>query len=462
MAKKDRFRVLKIIASVLANACAILSANYITYYILDHYNPGLHFVIYSTFPLTEYLHWIVASLCLLTALLYLLLFSVNAFERHTFRPKRLIAILAADILIAGAFAMTVNTYTFDWLGFRAVTEESLVAIATPTPSPTPSPTPEPTATPEPTEAPTPAPDGSTPIPTEEPTPTPEPTATPIPGLLGNKYAEKFTDGDPVITEPNTVETLDDGTVRTLQYSYASDKVAIDIYHYQNGKLEYQIANLYLRDIKSMKADYATSSGYIEKVAKFAREMGAIVAINSDYFLNNATNEGLIIRNGYQIRSNPCKNADLCVIFQDGTMRCYECKKETIDNDAILAQYPYHSFYFGPSLLDENGNAKTSFASPQNVNGQNPRTAIGYYEPGHYAFLCVLGTRSMYSITDKSLGDGKSPGLTMTELSTLCQQLGMKAAYNLDGGASSAMYWNEQLFGHNSRGTSDVLVIEDPR
>ena len=460
MAKNNRFRGLRALASVLANATAILSANFIVFYILDHYNPGLHFIIYSTFPLTQYLHWVVASLAVLTGLLYLLLFTMGAFQTHTFSGKRLALILVIDILVAGAFAMTVNTYAFDWLGLRAVDKNNLVAIATPTPIPTVAPTEIPT--PQPTAAPAAEQSGATPAPTEVPTATPEPTATPIPGLLGNKYAEKFTDGEPVITEPNTKETLADGTERTLVYTYASNKIAVDIYHYQKDRLEYQIADLYLRDIKSLQADYATTAGNVKKTTEFARAMNAILAVNSDYYLNNASNEGLVIRNGYLMRSNPCLHSDLCVIFQDGTMRCYECKTETINNDEIMAQYPYHSFYFGPSLLDKDGKAKTSFASPQNVNGRNPRTAIGYYEPGHYAFLCILGTRSMYSITNRPLGDGKSPGMSMEEMSQLCESLGMQAAYNFDGGGSSAMYWNETVFGHNSRTTSDVLaVVEIP-
>ena len=237
---------------------------------------------------------------------------------------------------------------------------------------------------------------------------------------------------------------------------------IEINHYKLKKLEYQIADIYVRDIKSLWADYSSGSGDTRMASDFGRELGALVCVNSDYFINNATNEGLVIRNGFVLRNNPCVNADLCVIFQNGEMRCYEAKKDKVDNDEILAQYPFQSFYFGPSLLDAEGNAKTEFASPQNINGANPRTAIGYYEPGHYAFLCVLGTRSMHSLSGKNLGNGSSPGLKMAELSELCAKLGMKSAYNLDGGGSSSMYWNKNLFGHNSRATSDIIAVVDQK
>ncbi len=98
------------------------------------------------------------------------------------------------------------------------------------------------------------------------------------------------------------------------------------------------------------------------------------------------------------------------------MRCFDCKKDKIDNDAIIASYPYHAFYFGPSLLDENGNAKEQFNST--VGALNPRTAFGYYEPGHYAFISILGTRSMKDINGHGLGNGKSPGMTFSEMSAL--------------------------------------------
>ncbi|MBR3038787.1 MAG: phosphodiester glycosidase family protein [Clostridia bacterium] len=462
--KKKQYRGLRVVASILANLTGILTANYIVFYILDHFNPGLHFVIHSTFFLTEHLHLIIAGLTLITGILYLILFRRGAFRRYRFQKKRLIGILVADVLLAGAFAMTVNTYTFDWLHIREIKQDQIVALATLPPKEAQTPdtnedtvvmpeTPQPTAP-----AQTQAADDTAPAPTDTPEPTQEPTPTPIPGLLGDRFKEKFSDGAPVVEEPNTSETLPDGTVKTLIYVYRGTKSAVELYHYQKGKLEYQIADVYVREIEKLTTESVTNQGYAKMLYEFARELNARIAINSDYFTTNAINEGLIIRNGKLLQSKVCKNSDLCVVYQDGTVRCFDCKKEKIDNDAIIASYPYHAFYFGPSLLDENGNAKEKFNST--VGALNPRTAFGYYEPGHYAFISILGTRSMKDINGHGLGNGKSPGMTFTEMSALCASMGMKAAYNLDGGQSSGMYWNEKLFGHNNRITGDVLAIID--
>lgn len=460
--------VLRVIAMVFANLTAILSANYIVFYILDHFNSNMHFVVHSEFFLTKYLHLFLPLLLLLTGLFYLLVLAGGGFRKMKLKKPVLITIIIIDIILAGAFAMTVNARAFGWWPFKYEQQEQQpVALATlvPTQQPTEEPTPEATETPVPetpvpTDAPTLAPDETaapetpTPEPTEEPTPEP----TPIAGLLGDKFKEKFSDGEPVVSEPNTSETLEDGTVRTLIYTYAGREVAIELYHYQKGKLEYQIADLYLRSIEKLTAIYEADQGKAKGLVDFARGGNALIAINSDYFSANAKDEGLIIRNGMMIKNNPCRHADLCVIYQDGTVRCFDCRQDNIDNNAILASYPYHSFYFGPSILDADGNAKKKFNST--LEPQNPRTAFGYYEPGHYAFIGVRGTRGVKDINGKSLGNGKSPGLSLTELSELCAKLGMKAAYNFDGGGSSGMYWNENLFGHNSRVTGDALIIVD--
>ena len=79
---------------------------------------------------------------------------------------------------------------------------------------------------------------------------------------------------------------------------------------------------------------------------------------------------------------------------------------------------------------------------------NPRTVIGYYEPGHYCFLVVNGR-------------GDERGLEMMELAQLCADMGMTAAYNMDGGQTSGMYFNGKTYGPCGRDTADIVYIVEP-
>ena len=84
--------------------------------------------------------------------------------------------------------------------------------------------------------------------------------------------------------------------------------------------------------------------------------------------------------------------------------------------------------FGPALLDGEGKSISGFTDT--VAGANPRSSIGYYEPGHYCFVAVDGRDAEGSY-----------GYTLDELSMLFEDLGCEVAYNLEGGQSSAMVWD---------------------
>ena len=62
----------------------------------------------------------------------------------------------------------------------------------------------------------------------------------------------------------------------------------------------------------------------------------------------------------------------------------------IDPNKLKKDQVYQSWVFGPSLLDENGKAKTDFLTWDYIRQSRTRSAIGYYEPGHYCFLLVDG------------------------------------------------------------------------
>lgn len=470
----NRFKALRILAALLLNLSIVLSGVYIEYHILDHFNPMLSFINGSTLPIVPYLSVIIPILFLLSVLLYDLLYAAGAFKGVRRKKGQVLLVVLIDVILFIAFSLVIVTHSCNLLmrlGITSVNENEVVSVlATPVPTEVP-------ATPAPTEAvetlapvDTQSPDDTNaPQATATPEPaTPEPTV--IPGLLGNKYAEKFTDEktEQTFDPADTTETLPDGTERALIYRYTSSKVVVEIYHYQftnHGKRqEYQLADIYLRDISSFTSNYRIDPGKNVKTPAYHEEINAIVSTNGDNFNGGKLNGGLIIRNGAQLVPSGGKaqtnfKFDLCVLYYDGTMRIYDCKKDTISYEEIIASYPYQAWYFGPKLLNDDGTVKTSFNST--LGGANPRTILGYYEPGHYGFLVIHGDRTMYDFDNHYLGTGKDLGLTLEEASKLCADLGFAMAYNLDGGGSSGMVWNHTVFSHNERTHGDTLSIVDP-
>lgn len=299
-------------------------------------------------------------------------------------------------------------------------------------APVPSHTPVPSQAPAPVLSGTPSEpeDANTPEPTLEPTP--EPTPDPI-GYFGTKFKDKFTTGE-VISTPT---------------EYKSENVSITVTRHKENGTVYHLADIYVRDITSFQTLFAEDKfgkGYSESTYHADLRSDSLLTISGDFY--GLRNYGVIVRNGQMYRTMKNAICDWCVLYWDGTMECY--RPGPVDGDAIIKKGAYQSWYFGPMLLDENGQAMTEFNS--NVEKRNPRCAIGYYEPGHYCFIVVEGrTKS-------------SVGLSLSDLSKLMYSLGCKAAYNLDGGETAQMVFDDKTQNellNNGRKCSDFIIITEP-
>ena len=246
---------------------------------------------------------------------------------------------------------------------------------------------------------------------------------------GGKFADKFTTGN---------------VVRTAS-AYVSQDINAALTKVQRDGVTYYVEDIYLRKIDNLRTAFARDTygkSISDWVLSMAQANDAIAAINGDYYGTGSI--GAVIRNGtlYSERVD----GDVLVLFHDGTMKVYA--EPEYDAQAVMAQGAYQAWSFGPSLLSDDGQALTSFSSA--ISGLNPRTAIGYHEPGHYVFVVVDGRQAGYS-----------NGMTLAQLARLFEDLGAKVAYNLDGGKTSQMTFGPELVNHPSQGgrtTSDIIYV----
>ena len=253
--------------------------------------------------------------------------------------------------------------------------------------------------------------------------------------MSEKFADQFTD-----------------TVVVTENSYSSPDIAITVTKESadGGNITYYLADIYVRDITCFQSALARDtfgSGYRDSIPSMASLSGALLAVNGDYYGN--TSEGVVIRNGVIYRANPTA-CDVCVLYYDGSMRVMAGADFSVEE--AIEDGAWQAWTFGPALLDTDGNILTRFNSTGRIISANPRTAIGYWEPGHYCMVVVDGR-------------GESDGMTLPELSQLFYDLGCKAAYNLDGGNSSVMVFENAVVNDPSGGgreSSDALLIAEVR
>ena len=251
--------------------------------------------------------------------------------------------------------------------------------------------------------------------------------------LAEKFADRFTD-----------------SVTVTENSYTSPDISITVDEVNEENLTYYVADIYVRNIDCFQtalAENTYGSGFRDSIEDMAVLNNALLAVNGDYYGN--TTEGVVIRNGVIYRANPT-NCDVCVLYYDGSMKVMPGSSFSVEE--AVEDGAWQAWTFGPALLDAGGNPITAFASTSRITNANPRTAIGYYEPGHYCLIVVDGR-------------GESAGLSLPDMSALFHDLGCKAAYNLDGGNSSIMVWQSEVINDPSGGgreSSDALLIAEVR
>lgn len=225
------------------------------------------------------------------------------------------------------------------------------------------------------------------------------------------------------------------------------------------QLVYHIADVYIRTIDSFRSAFAKGtypeyrSSQLARVKTMANENNALFAINADYV--EARNTGIVRRNGVHYRDTKYRN-EICVLYRNGVMDVIsDAEYRALSQEQLDSIWQTSHFYAGLVKDDE---VITGFSGT--TAEVNPRSGIGYYEPGHYLFLQVDGRQ-----------DGYSVGLTMDEYARLFKSLGVHEAYNMDGGSSSEIVFNGETYNlpapvHvgdtvHGRSSSDIFFICEP-
>ena len=189
----------------------------------------------------------------------------------------------------------------------------------------------------------------------------------------------------------------------------------------------------------------------ETTSAIASEVNAILAINGDFYGSQET--GYVIRDGQLLRSESAGSGqeDL-VIYSDGTFGIID--EGDITAEQLLADGAVQVLSFGPALVE---NGEVSVSADEEVGkamASNPRTAIGIIDSLHYVFVVSDGRTS------------ESEGLSLSQLASFMQGLGVQTAYNLDGGGSSTMVFEGTVVNQpttngstiKERSVSDIVYI----
>lgn len=226
--------------------------------------------------------------------------------------------------------------------------------------------------------------------------------------------------------------------------YSDPDIYIDI---TTGRFEdytnYHAADIRIRSagyLKTALAKDTAGENYTEKTSEMCIRHKGILAINGDTY--GSQNSGYVIRNGQIIRrtkNTRRRKAEDLAIYADGTFEVFNEKNYEIEE--IAAKGAWQVFSFGPGLV-ANGQKivqkgeEVGTAASQN---RNQRCAIGMISPLHYVFV----------VSDGRIKE--SPGLSLYQMGMIMEEKHCYCAYNLDGGGSATMFFDDGTGNANGKG-----------
>ena len=236
-------------------------------------------------------------------------------------------------------------------------------------------------------------------------------------------------------------------------SYQDENISITLTEYREHETSIYVADVVLSSpeyLQTALAQNAYGRNVTAKTSEIAGDVGAILAINGDYY--GVQEKGYVIRNGVLYRSTAVPDREDLVIYEDGSLDIISEGEVTAEE--LLADGVQQLLSFGPPLIVDGAVSVTEKDEVGKAMENNPRTAIGIIDSLHYVFVVSDGRTS------------QSTGLSLLQLAEFMEGLGVSTAYNLDGGGSSTMYFNGQVVNNpttngrtiTERSVSDIVWI----
>ncbi|PAB60619.1 phosphodiester glycosidase family protein [Anaeromicrobium sediminis] len=232
-------------------------------------------------------------------------------------------------------------------------------------------------------------------------------------------------------------------------THISSKTEIKVFKLAELGYRGYIAKVKLFDPNAFKVVLGKDTlGQLETTSKAAERTGGILAINGGGFYTENRNG----KSYAQLIGNTVIDGKLVEPFNgypgDLFFTGINKKGQVIGTvpkteDDIMNLDPYQGVSFTPVLIKDF--EKVQIPSKWAKTNQ-PRTIIGKYSNDDLIMIVVDGRQEKWS-----------KGVSLERLQDKLLELGVKEAYNLDGGGSSAMYYNGTLLNRPSDGHERPVV-----
>ncbi len=240
-------------------------------------------------------------------------------------------------------------------------------------------------------------------------------------LVSKALPVDFSGGSPVAAEGFAKD----------KWEYHDPSLSIVIEQDRIHDCDYWVADIRIGHPSQLRTAAADGfeSDMVMPAAAMAKRMNAVLAINGDFF--SYTKTGFIIRQGVQFRDKLDGKRDVLLIDENGDFHFMRKPRKNTVPTEIDGKKVINAFTFGPILV-EDGAVNRDWSFDQMAFGDYcQRMAIGQVGPLHYKVVCCAAPYR------------GSKGMKIRAFAQLVADQGIVNAYNLDGGNSTMLIYNNE-------------------
>lgn len=235
--------------------------------------------------------------------------------------------------------------------------------------------------------------------------------------------------------------------------YEDDSISLQLETRDMDTVVWRIARISISHPSQLRTGLAGSPGSsrVALISSMAKKNNAVIAINANYMSNDPAKTSFEYRMGEKIRAKLNRNKDLLIIDENADFHVIvKSDKDEVQALSDAGHQIINAFTFGPGLVKDGAMLEIDSNYSYNPHGKEPRMAIGQTGPLEYVIALAEGRT------------GDSQGVTQQELAEFMLGLGCQQAFNLDGGNSATMVYNENYYQHktaaNERAQSDMIYF----
>ena len=271
--------------------------------------------------------------------------------------------------------------------------------------------------------------------------------------MPHTYILEMSEAPTPVPNQSKFTTIEDDERRNYNgtpiYYYKDESIEVKCWKEKRGNCIFNFSEIWISHPSQLRrtlVDNVISKKHLAFPSTIFKKTNGVVGMSADYCAFR--DYGIVVQYGNVVRKKSRSLLDTAIYDKKGNFSYCEDNQAFFKSDLFINGDVIHTFAFGPTLID-NYKVRSSWKLRSYIcqaNEPYPRAAICQFDYDKHYLLCTVDL----------------PGLTLTDFANELSTLGVRFAYNLDGGQTATLMFNQSVINKvaygGERPVSDILYF----